>query len=250
MFKVCPIFSRSGDYRAQRSINCMSKRVKNDQIVNETQSDLFANDIQSSPLVVQRDGLDIEYRPNAFSSDVSVEWYSAIIDDTPWKQDEVVVYGKKHLAPRLSCWMGESWMSYTYSKNQMRPQPWREVPMEIKTQVEAISGETFNSVLINYYRDGRDSNGWHADDEIELGQQPIIASLSLGASRDFYLRNKLDRKDQLKLTLQAGSLLIMRGATQKFWQHSVPKRATAGPRVNLTFRTVRFDRQGRAPTEF
>ncbi|MCH2190545.1 MAG: alpha-ketoglutarate-dependent dioxygenase AlkB [Gammaproteobacteria bacterium] len=219
----------------------MSKQVKNDQIINETQSDLFANDIQSSPLIVQRDGLDIEYRPDAFSCEMSQKWFVDLLNKTPWKQDEVVVYGKRHLAPRLSCWMGESWMTYTYSKNKMRPRAWGELPWKIKTHVEGMTGETFNSVLINYYRNGQDSNGWHADDEIELGPQPTIASLSLGASRDFYLRNKHDHKDKLKLSLKAGSLLMMRGTTQDHWQHSVPKRASAGPRINLTFRTMRVN---------
>lgn len=227
----------------------MSKQVKNDQIINETQSDLFPDDIQSSDLQLRRDGLDIQYTEGAFSNDLSKEWFDALMGGIAWQQDEVIVFGSKHLTPRLSCWMGDSWMSYTYSNNQMRPQPWTGLPMKIKKVIEDLTGENFNSVLINYYRDGQDSNGWHADDETELGREPVIASLSLGASRDFYLRNKSDHRDKVKLSLQAGSLLMMRGRTQELWQHCVPKRAKAGPRINLTFRTIRFDHRGRVPAE-
>ena len=130
-------------------------------------------------------------------------------------------------------------MAYSYSQHTMQPHSWQDLPLIIKQRIELATGETFNSVLINYYRDGKDSNGWHADDEPELGSKPVIASLSLGAARDFHLRSKRDHSNKHKLNLQHGSLLIMRGATQQQWQHHVPKRASAGPRINLTFRTIR-----------
>ncbi len=155
-----------------------------------------------------------------------------------WSQDEIVVYGKRHLTPRLSCWMGEPWMSYSYSQHTMQPEPWQSCPREILQKLEASHGDTFNSVLINLYRDGKDSNGWHADDEPELGKRPVIASVSLGAARDFYMREKANHSNKVKLNLAHGSLLIMSGDTQSLWQHHLPKRANSGPRINLTFRTM------------
>jgi len=120
----------------------------------------------------------------------------------------------------------------------MQPRPWRALPLEIKQQIEAATGEVFNSVLINFYRDGQDSNGWHADDEPELGYEPVIASFSLGAKRDFHLREKRDHSNKVKIGLDPGSLLMMRGQTQATWQHQIPKRANATARINLTFRTI------------
>jgi alkylated DNA repair dioxygenase AlkB len=120
----------------------------------------------------------------------------------------------------------------------MTAENWTATLIEIKRQIESVSGEKFNSVLINLYRDGQDSNGWHADDEPELGEAPVIASLSLGATRDFDLRLKQDHTTKARLALQHGSLLIMRGSTQQYWQHQIPKRSQVGARVNLTFRTV------------
>ena len=129
-------------------------------------------------------------------------------------------------------------MNYRYSHHTMQPCPWSEELLILKAHIEAATGEQFNSVLVNYYRDGRDSNGWHSDDEPELGSNPVIASLSLGGSRDFLLRHKRISQLKHKITLQSGSLLLMRGTTQDFWQHQIPKRAHAQERINLTFRTV------------
>lgn len=220
----------SVNYRTISSTSCMSKLQYQGQLFNEPAS--------SETNVLQKAGLDIEYRQHFVDQALAQTWFELLLAEVPWQQDEITVYGKKHLTPRLSCWMGESWMSYTYSRHTMRPRPWQALPLEIMRFVEAATDETFNSVLINYYRDGRDSNGWHADDEPELGIEPVIASLSLGASRDFHLRNKSDHSQKYKMRLEHGSLLIMRGQTQSCWQHHVPKRVNVGPRVNLTFRTI------------
>jgi len=150
----------------------------------------------------------------------------------------IQVYGKSHLTPRLSCWMGDKNAVYGYSHTVMQPVAWDSKILHIKQKIENVTNESFNSVLINYYRDGKDSNGWHSDDEPELGVNPVIASLSLGAPRDFHLRHKTNKKLTHKMSLTSGSLLVMSGTTQQYWQHHIPKRAKAEGRINLTFRTI------------
>ena len=162
-----------------------------------------------------------------------------IIDDTTWRQETITVYGKPYLQPRLSAWYGE--LTYSYSGIRLKPQPWTPLLMDIKQRVEARVGFEFNSVLINYYRNQNDSMGMHSDDEYELGPQPVIASLSLGEQRNFLLKHK-SRKElkTVKLTLPAGSLLIMQGETQRYWRHGINKeRQPCGPRINLTFRNIK-----------
>ncbi len=202
------------------------------------QGNLFVDPLSSETFVLQREGLDIRYQENWVSAEIADYWFDCLLSEIEWQQDTVTVYGKKHLTPRLSYWMGEHWMSYTYSRNTMQAHPWQDLPLIIKQKIEKATGHQFNSVLINYYRDGQDSNGWHADDEPELGDEPVIASLSLGAVRDFHFRSKRDHSKKHKLCLRNGSLLTMQGATQSQWQHHVPKRASAGSRINLTFRRM------------
>jgi len=181
---------------------------------------------------------DVEYWPEFYSVDESHRFYKQLIDEVDWQQDRVTVYGKEHLAPRLSRWFGEPWMDYTYASYTMKASAMTSLLKQIQANIEQQTGERFNSVLVNYYRDGSDSNGWHSDDEPELGNNPIIASLSLGASRDFHLRHKRNKEMKHKMSLENGSLLMMRGTTQSHWQHHVPKRANADGRINLTFRTI------------
>ncbi len=206
--------------------------------ITTTQGSLFGLNDHSETVTVKRDGLDCTYIPDFVDQALADQWFDRLKDSIEWRQDTVVVYGKPYLTPRLSCWMGESWMSYRYSNQTMSPQPWLPLPMHIKGLVRQKTGEEFNSVLINYYRDGQDSNGWHADDEPELGSQPAIASISLGAARDFDLRRKANHSDKLRFSLAHGSLLLMRGKTQDDWQHQIPKRAKANARINLTFRKI------------
>lgn len=181
---------------------------------------------------------DICYQANFLNAGQASAVYQQILEETSLTPDLVTVYGKQHLTPRLTCWMGDADRQYRYSNHTMSPVPWSDVLWQLKTQVEQASAHTFNSVLINYYRNGQDSNGWHADDEPELGDQPVIASLSLGGARDFQLRHKRDRHIKHTISLKHGSLLIMRGATQTHWQHQIPKRAKAQGRLNLTFRQI------------
>ncbi|WP_420473861.1 alpha-ketoglutarate-dependent dioxygenase AlkB family protein [Noviherbaspirillum sp. ST9] len=164
-----------------------------------------------------------------------------LLDETPWQQETITLWGKQHLQPRLSAWYGDPGSGYSYSGVVLAPHPWTETLRRIKTDVEAATDSRFNSVLLNLYRDENDSVGWHSDAEPELGSCPVIASLSLGEQRTFRLRHRT-RKDlkPLLLDLTDGSLLLMAGKTQHCWQHAVMKeRAARGPRINLTFRTIR-----------
>ncbi len=164
----------------------------------------------------------------------------ARIDETTvWRQELIRMYGKEMPVPRLTAWHGDPGRTYSYSQIALEPVPWTAPLLALKAMVEAASGVAFNSVLLNLYRDGRDSVAWHSDDEPELGPRPVIASVSLGAPRRFHLRRKADHGDRADITLTDGSLLLMAGSTQHEWEHQVPKTATkVGPRVNLTFRTV------------
>ena len=166
------------------------------------------------------------------------ELLTHLVQYTKWRQELIRVYGKPYLQPRLSAWFGDK--SYRYSGIHLAPMPWTTQLLEIKSQVENLSGHFFNSVLLNYYRDQSDSMGMHSDDERELGPQPVIASLTLGETRDFLLRHKTDKRlKTIKLPLPAGSLLLMRGDTQRNWRHGIGRqKSTCGPRINLTFRNV------------
>ena len=160
--------------------------------------------------------------------------------DVAWEQRAIRLYGKELPQPRLTAWYGDPAAHYTYSGLAWEPRPWTPALLALRGRVAAATGASFNSVLLNRYRDGRDSMGWHADDEPELGPAPAIASLSLGATRRFRLRPRAGlAHPPLALDLPGGSLLLMRGPTQQHWQHALPKTARpVGPRLNLTFRWV------------
>ena len=161
------------------------------------------------------------------------------MEETPWRSDKITVFGKTYDQPRLTAWYGEKGKTYSYSSIVMDPIPFTNLLSEIKTRIEQLIGEHFNSCLLNLYRDGQDSNGWHSDDEKELGRNPVIASLSFGQSRMFHLRHKVDKTLKHKLELTAGSMLLMQGTTQHFWQHQLPKtKRKIDPRINLTFRII------------
>jgi alkylated DNA repair dioxygenase AlkB len=163
-----------------------------------------------------------------------------LIAKVPWRAEEVVMWGRKVPQPRLTAWYGDAGSDYAYSGIRLQPLAWTPLLRDIKTRVEAAAGSTFNSVLLNYYRDNRDSIGFHSDDEPELGAQPVIASLSLGAKRAFILKHKASKHiPPVHLRLASGSLLLMRGDTQHRWKHGISKETRpCGPRVNLTFRRI------------
>lgn len=165
--------------------------------------------------------------------------FAALRAELPWRQDVIRVCGRECSIPRLQSWHGEPGARYAYSGLALEPLAWTPALLEARALVERVSKARFDSVLANLYRDGRDSNGWHADDEPELGARPLIASLSLGATRRFRLRHRAGRAAPLSIELESGSLLKMSGDTQHAWQHSLPKtNAAVGERVNLTFRRV------------
>jgi alkylated DNA repair dioxygenase AlkB len=163
-----------------------------------------------------------------------------LIQQTPWRQDEVQLWGKTHKQPRLHAWYGDAGLGYRYSGLTLTAMPWTPLLASLKGQVERITGAEFNSVLVNYYRDHRDSMGMHADDEPELGRKPVIASLSFGEERTLRFRHRRDKRiDPVKVLLAHGSLLLMKGDTQANWHHGINKLSRpCGPRVNLTFRKI------------
>ena len=164
-----------------------------------------------------------------------------LIDEVPWRAENIVVWGKTYPQPRLIAWYGDVGMNYTYSGIQLVPLPWTPMLLDIKSRVEAATHTDFNSVLLNYYRDEQDSMGLHSDDEPELGERPILASISLGEERIFILRHKRAKAlKPVRLKLASGSLLLMRGETQRYWKHGIDKETRpCGPRINLTFRRIR-----------
>jgi len=156
-----------------------------------------------------------------------------------WSQDMIKMYGKTMPLPRLTAWYGDSGKSYTYAGIRAEPNEWNKGLLYLKQETERFAGVCFNSVLLNWYRDGEDYLNWHADDEKELGLNPIIGSVNFGDTRDFILRRNVDASQKIVLPLKHGTLLIMRGELQHYWQHSVPKRKRVkGSRINLTFRRI------------
>lgn len=172
------------------------------------------------------------FLPQSFADD----YLAAFLKEIVWRQEDVVIYGKRHAQPRLIAWHGDPGRTYTYSRLRLAANPWTSGLSTLKESVEQAAGAEFNSVLLNLYRTGQDSIAWHADDEPELGPEPTIASVSLGATRRFRLRNRQTKK-VLELPLSNGSLLVMEGPMQQSWVHEVPKeKGVSSPRVNLTFR--------------
>jgi alkylated DNA repair dioxygenase AlkB len=172
-------------------------------------------------------------------AELAQEWFKRVHDEVVWERHRLRLFGREVDSPRLSCWIGDADAVYTYSGTRFTPHPWTPACGELRDEISVLCGERYNSVLCNLYRDGRDSMGWHSDDESELGPQPCIASLSLGATRRFRLRHRRDPARRLELELVSGSLLLMAGATQRNYRHDLPKSARiVEPRINLTFRNV------------
>jgi alkylated DNA repair dioxygenase AlkB len=182
---------------------------------------------------------DLIYIDSAIDSDYSYKLMDRLKESIDWTQDEIFMFGRKVKIPRLSSWYGDSDANYSYSGLQLTPNKWTEELIEIKTIAENQSKQIYNSVLLNFYRDGNDSMGWHSDDEKELGVNPVIASVSLGGERRFLIRERKDHKTKREITLKNGSLLIMKSGFQSKYQHSIPKtRKKVGERINLTFRKI------------
>jgi alkylated DNA repair dioxygenase AlkB len=190
------------------------------------------------------DAAVVLYR-EVFGSEERRALFDALLLQTCWEQHVITVYGRRLPAPRLSAWYGDCGAAYSYSGIRLAPAPWTDTLLGIKQRAERLARVRFNSVLLNLYRDGRDSVGWHSDAEPDLGPNPVIASVSFGAARRFLLEHKA-RRLRVALVLDSGSVLVMGGATQRHWRHQLPKSSRpVAPRINLSFRVVGMDRADR-----
>lgn len=197
---------------------------------------LFQSNWQDLPI---KDG-ELLLCEHFYTADEAAALFEELKNELQWRQDSLRIAGREVAIPRLQAWYGDSGTDYAYSGLNLRSLPWNEVLLKIRNRLQNELTTPFNSVLANLYRDGNDSVSWHADDEPELGTNPIIASLSLGATRCFQLkRKKKSEQERLKLDLPGGSLLVMRGALQHNWYHAVLKtKLPVGERINLTFRYI------------
>lgn len=205
-------------------------------------------------LLVQRPGLCLRHWPGWLAPAAAADRLARLQAEVPWKQEAITLYGRRHPLPRLTCWMADPGCGYRYSGLANAIEPWSPVAAELRQALQQLTGWRFNSLLLNRYRDGRDAMGWHADDEPELDPAAPIASLSLGAPRDFRLRPRPSPRRPVDLPppeghgqalpfnipLHSGDLLLMQAPTQWWWQHALPRRLRLQQeRLNLTFRVVR-----------
>ncbi|WP_370392280.1 alpha-ketoglutarate-dependent dioxygenase AlkB [uncultured Winogradskyella sp.] len=183
---------------------------------------------------------EIEYISDFYQKPEADVLFNKLLSETDWIQDDITVFGKTYKQPRLTALYGESQQQYRYSNIVMHPKPITDTISTIKHKVEKESKTKFNAVLLNLYRDGADSNGWHADNEKELGKNPVIASLSLGQERPFHFKHRHLKEERYKLLLEHGSLLIMKGEMQHYWLHQIAKtKKQIKQRINLTFRFLK-----------
>jgi alkylated DNA repair dioxygenase AlkB len=181
----------------------------------------------------------VRYWPAAFSPAETSRLFAGLRRKVAWQHEQVLIFGRWRQVPRLVAWYGDAGASYTYSGTSHEPLPWTEEVAMLRKRVEALTGHAFNGALLNLYRDGRDGMGWHADNEPELGYEPVVASISFGAPRRFTLKHKRRKAERAELLLEDGSVLLMSGATQANWLHSVPKTSKqVGERINLSFRQI------------
>lgn len=209
------------------------------------QTDLFGNIISAKSSPKMNSGLTVinngEYLfyPNFFSKTESDLFFQKFKSEILWKQESMNMYGKQVMFPRLTAWYGDNDKPYSFSGITLSPHSWSKELLEIKNKIEPIAKTQFNSVLLNQYRNGNDSISWHTDAEKELGTNPIIGSVNFGATRKFQLRH-IETKEKIEIELTHGSLLIMQGELQHFWQHQVPKTTQkVNERINLTFREIK-----------
>lgn len=182
---------------------------------------------------------DVVYYPCFYNKERSDYYFEILLKTLKWQQDRITVFGKTYLQPRLTALYANNSHSYTYSNITMHPKAFTKELVLIKKDIEHQVNVIFTSCLANLYRNGQDSNAWHADDEKELGKQPIIASVTFGAERLFHFKHKHEPGLKTKLLLHHGSLLVMKGGTQKYWLHQLPKtKKVIDERINLTFRII------------
>lgn len=184
---------------------------------------------------------DVQYLSSFLKKEQADAYLEELLSSLAWEQKPIFLFGRQLMQPRLVAWYGDPGISYTYSGLRLQALPWTPKLLQIKETVEGETSHSYNSVLCNLYRDGKDSMGWHSDDEPELGKEPCIASLSLGEERSFHLKHRTRKEvPSTKILLAHGSLLVMKGATQSQYKHQLPKsRKKLSPRINLTFRLIR-----------
>ena len=197
--------------------------------------DLFSEE----KTILQLPDAELIYIPNFINQQKADYYFEHLKSNVNWQQDDITIFGKTYKQPRLTALYAENKASYSYSNIIMYPKPFNSELSDLKQNIEAEAQHKFTTVLINLYRDGNDSNGWHADNEKELGKNPIIASLSLGEARPFHFKHRELKVERHKLLLVHGSLLIMKGAMQHYWLHQIAKtKKDIGERINLTFRSI------------
>lgn len=198
--------------------------------------DLFA----SNKRVLNLPNAAIIYIPDFYSNEKANQYFQLFKETIPWQQDHITLFGKTHPQPRLTALFANNTVPYSYSNIKMIPHEFTKELLQSKKEVEQIADHDFTSVLLNLYRNGSDSNGWHADNETELGTNPMIASLSFGEPRVFHFKHRTLKDENYKLLLESGSLLIMKGEMQHYWLHQIAKtKRQIGSRINLTFRTIK-----------
>lgn len=198
-------------------------------------------DVPTDPLIAKSipKDLDLVVEPRFYDEAKAQALFLTLREGINWRQEKIRIMGKMMAQPRLIAWYGEPEAVYTYSGLTLSPEPWTKELSEIRSDLEAFAGTKFNSVLLNLYRSGSDHMGWHSDNEKELGVNPTIASLSLGATRRFLLRHRQEELETVSLDLESGALLLMRGETQTYWRHKIAAtKKDVGERINLTFRMI------------
>jgi alkylated DNA repair dioxygenase AlkB len=202
--------------------------------------DLFSHFSANRPEIVALAEAEVSFQENFLNGTVADDLYRLFMRDIQWAHQKVFVWGKWHMQPRLTAWYGDPGASYSYSGNNLDPKAWTPALAGLRDQVQSAVGVSFNSVLLNRYRDENDRVGWHSDNEPELGVRPTIASISLGETRQLlFKRREKGRRGNHAIPLTHGSLLVMKGDTQKYWLHAIEReRSPCGARINLTFRTI------------
>ena len=199
---------------------------------------LLFPDPQNEPIsIIQKDG-NVEYIPNFFSIKSSHQFLAQLSENIPWENDKIQIFGKEIITKRKVAWFGNQPFKYTYSKNTRTALPWSKELLKIKAIIEKKTGEEFNSCLLNLYHDGDEAMGWHTDNEKELKENGTIASVSFGVARKFSFKHRLS-SEIVSIQLENGSVLLMKGETQKHWLHRLhPSKKISEMRINLTFRTI------------
>ena len=198
---------------------------------------LFEQEFNSKENLLPKDGTVIYYG-KVFSAEEAAKFYDYLLNEIPWKSDEAVIFGKLIETKRKVAWFGEQPFEYTYSGRTKRAAIFTQQLLELKKKFEELTGETYNSCLLNLYHDGSEGMAYHSDGEKDLKKNGAIASLTFGAERKFSFKHKFT-KEKVELVLENGSLLVMKDETQSFWLHRLPPtKKVNSPRINLTFRTI------------